>query len=270
MSHADRESTKQNIIRAGRCVMEVAMAREGAYTDHDAAFLLGGAVYRLSRLVQDYRDKSKSLRSQEKTKFVSVDDFKFTSPNENDRCVRLMEEILGKILDRWRQERREFFLALKDYYDRWILDDEGNPIEGPPDRPELPCVEESRIVLSQDEIDGLRAVIARFELAEDMPGLPSAQPQSHDAETQNQASITDKRSRNEDRDEFIYDEYVKGTPSKEIVSQFSQHGWKKFGSSQGPAQAVRGAVRRFALRRNLPIPNRGQGINHRLSRPECN
>jgi hypothetical protein len=72
-----------------------------------------------------------------------------------------------------------------------------------------------------------------------------------------------RTSSNDARDEFVYDEYVKGTNTATIIEFIKKNsGWERLNS----ATAIRRAVLRFAERRRYPLPRRGQGINHRLER----
>jgi hypothetical protein len=72
-----------------------------------------------------------------------------------------------------------------------------------------------------------------------------------------------RKSTNESRDEFVYDEYVKGIDTDQIIKAIKANSsWEPLNS----APAIRRAVLRFAERRGYPRPTRGQGTNHRLER----
>jgi hypothetical protein len=73
-----------------------------------------------------------------------------------------------------------------------------------------------------------------------------------------------KPSDNEERDEWIYDEYVKGTKEKTILALLKE----KFPAAYfGDKSAIPKAVERAAKRWRIPVPSHGQGVNHRLNRP---
>jgi hypothetical protein len=72
-----------------------------------------------------------------------------------------------------------------------------------------------------------------------------------------------RTSSNDARDEFIYEEYLKGTNTAKIIELIKMNTtWYRLDS----AAAIRRAVVRFAERRGYPPPRRGQRINHRLER----
>jgi hypothetical protein len=72
-----------------------------------------------------------------------------------------------------------------------------------------------------------------------------------------------RTSSNDARDEFVYDEYVKGTNTATIIELIKKNSaWYPLNT----APAIRNAVLRFAERRGYPPPRRGQVINHRLER----
>lgn len=124
MPNADFDSVKQHIINMGRRVVDVAMAREGAYAEHLGPFMVGGPIAKLAVLVHYYKSlmqsvKATSPKTQPSAEF-NIDDIVILAvPDESLKCVRMLETFLEKIRSRWSDEERRFFSAMAEHYNDW-------------------------------------------------------------------------------------------------------------------------------------------------------